>query len=429
MRKVTVEVERDGAARGVEFSGIFGKKVGKTFYSNIEEIPEKEKAEVLLTDFLTTEKLYDLSTLKHSLIRKALNQMVIKDIRLFLPGQEVGWVASKVNSSKEGIRYLVSIVSGETLNSLQGFSSLTTTSQAINLIISGKTEKTFMLIHSFGKTAIILTFFNGFLDYIRGIEINESFEENVDLTIQYYKEQRKVQIDEICCSGDIVRENPFKKYSPKPISSIIGVLGTGLPEDEFSEFLVPIAAGFVEKELEHFYSQAGKGVKVSFLLLSSLFLLSSLLPLYSYSSLKEKEKPLLRKLQELNDLSLSLDSNISKVQRKILALQTFRKSKFYSYITKTKRLEVPELIDYIKNSNRKLKVYILNASLKNGKLLLETLIAASGEEASKNLSAFLGLLSSSPFIKRVYLIDNRLERFGLISTFEIEVKGKSYAGD
>ncbi len=426
MGKLILEVDREGNVRGIESHGIIGKSIGRRFYGKANEIPNLEKATATLTDHFVTSKIYELPKLKTQLLEKALREKISKDLEFVFPSEEIEWVKSEIRTYEGKTRYLVSATGRNSIESFPKFEALTLTPQAINLFLSGKTNKTFMLIHSFNKSAIIFTFYNGFLDYIRSVEISDSFEENINLTIQYYKEQKKTQISEIYCSGDLVKENPFKNYSLQPISSMLNFKVKGLSEKETSEFLAPISVNYLRGKLEYLYSVPGNTPKLVMSMLSLCFLGTSVFLLNSISSLKESENSLILKREKLKNQATSIDIQIQKLQQEISKLQTFRKSALYTYLLNAKRLLLPEFIESLNKSNEKLKFYLINLEFKNGVFTATMLCPGTKETSQKNLSGLLGILASNPHVEKTRLINTQTERLGIIATFEIKLKGSKY---
>ena len=336
MGKIFGEVDPELNLKILEISGSFFSKKRKLRKSKWDSEKENlNKAVLSLTDESVINKIYRLPVLKDRQLRTALYQKLQRDMEFITPLSSTSWVFSKKKVGNE-LLVLTSLIDKTKLQTFNIVCALTLTPQVIFNALSGKTKETFMLIHTFNRSAIIFVFHNGHLDYIQSTGATSDITDSIELAKEYYKERKKIDISNFYFSGDsdTLKDNTFNF---KPISELLENTGN-------VEFLIPEILTHTKVPLV-IDNRKKKGKEI---LLTSLTIIS----IGIGTGIHYKNSTLSRKVSELERNILSLNRNISslqeiqeKLQDNEKLLQNNLNRKDIGELLKTRK---PEVIAFLK---------------------------------------------------------------------------------
>ncbi|GEM_PF-2199728 len=404
MKKVFGEIDLSGNLRLIE-----GKTEKKT---NLKDFDKQERLIAALTSSRTIDRVYRFPRIKGKQLDLALRQKLIKDLEYIADINELQFVFSTY-PVKDGVQVLVSLIQRDLLDEFKEFKALTFSSQVIaKFIHQQKINGTFLLIHVFEDDFITLVFKEGTVDYVRTFTTGESVDGAIELTKEYYKEQKKTEIGEIFFSGISSLNSSFEV---KPISSLVkkGVKNV--------EFFVPFA---LKRTAPPFLYQR-KALKPEHFLISasviSIILTGNLISINN--NLSSEIERLKLQSDKLENLIAEAESSLTKIEKSLKEKRKFLESPRVRYIQNLKRPSFQEFLSSLEQLNL-LNTYILSFNLENDqcRLLLITL----NSETQTDVKQILNLLQKNRYISKVKLLNVKENDSNYVSLFQIGLKRLNY---
>jgi len=376
---------------------------------------------VSLTDNSIMDKVYFFPELKEKHLKLAIKQKVSRDLEFIANIEEMDWIYSRfpVNS---GYKVLVSIVRKETLQQFNNFRALTTTAQVVSNFLTGKTKGDFIVVHSFKDDYIVIAFHNGLIDYVRTFKTESSLDDAIELTLEYYKKQRKTEISRIYISGDL-KFFQTSNFKMMPVTELIKL---PLSEEEL-EFFVPFALS--KSKVPYFYRIPLLSFKHYAVAASAFLFLASGMAFVEVNQLKEQ---LTRLQEEKTSLSRKIDrlqSELSKLEKKIQVEKSFRSKPEIQYLLSLKRNQLAEFLYSFYRISKESHTFIMSLSVsENSDFELSTITFCEDLSSPMEFYKLIDLIKKNPFINDVKIIELKQmpEKNAFITNFNINLKKVFY---
>jgi hypothetical protein len=395
------------------------KKRFKNFYqeTSLSQI-QTQSLTASLTDSSIMDRIYVLPKLSSKQIKIAIQQKIKKDLEFIADISEVDWIYS-VFPEGNSYRILASIIKKEKIAPLPQFKALTTTSQVLSNFLHNKVKTDFLLVHSFYNDYLVFVFRNGHVDYIRGFTTESAITDSIELTLEYYKEQHKVEIKTIVYSGDITElQQPGRKVIPlnefikEKIPSLKFLIPAILPSTK--------APFFYERKL---LKPIHATIPISIILLAAS------------AGIHYKATEIKNDLSKLHFLKSSLEENIqikqqklSKLTEKEKKIQNFLKKPEINLLLSAKKPEIYNFIESMKKPLKKTNSYFLTINGNGKSFILSTITFCHYLEKPQEFHDLIAALKENNYITYFKLLNaEKLKNIKAISaTFEINLRTKSY---
>ncbi|ADY74080.1 hypothetical protein Dester_1450 [Desulfurobacterium thermolithotrophum DSM 11699] len=423
MKTAYAEVDASGNLRVLEKEGIL-KGSFRYVNTSLSDYNEPKRLIASFTDSSVMDKVYSFPKLKEKHLKLAIKQKISKDLEFIANIEEMVWIYSKFPANS-GYRVLVSIMRKEFLQRFNHLKALTTTAQVISNFLTGKVEGNFIVIHSFKDDYIVIAFHNGLIDYVRTFKTENSLDDAVELTLEYYKEQRKTEITRIYCSGDL---DFFQtsRFEMKPLTELVEL---PINEKELN-FFIPFALS--NSKVPYFYETStfafGHYAIAAFVFL----LLASGIVFLKINQLNEQ---LIHLHKERNMLSLKvnkLQTELSKLEKEIQVQKSFQSKPEIKHFLSLKRDQVSEfLYSFYKISDRANTFVLSLSTSKNSEFELSTITFCKNLSSPIEFYRLINLIKKNPFIDNVKIIDVKEipEKRALMADFSIKFKKVYYGKD
>ncbi|MEO2069407.1 MAG: hypothetical protein ABGX27_07880 [Desulfurobacteriaceae bacterium] len=420
MKRSFAEIDLKGNLRLLSEEGFFRRK-RKTLATTLKKVKEKRDLVVSLTDVSVMDKVYTFPELKEKHLSLAVKQKVLRDIEFILEPESVNWIYSKYPTDG-GYKVLVSVVRKEILSKLSFFKAFTTTSQIISSFLSGKTDKSFVLIHSFLDDYIVMVFHNGIIDYVRTFKKVSSLDSSIELTLEYYREHRKTKLEGVYGSGDL----EFFKSSRFEIKSVLDLIKLPLKEEELP-FFVPFALS--KGKVSFFYKASPVRFSYYSLALSVPMFLAAGLVFIKNGELQQELNILTSTEQRLSKEFSELRKKIGDLDRRIKQETSFQQRREVKYLTSLSRDKLPEFLKSFENVKRASSTYLLSVSLeKNRSFNVSTITFCRNLSSPVEFYKLVNSIRNNPFVEDVKIIDTAkmARKKALITDFDIKLKKVRY---
>ncbi|WP_163329069.1 hypothetical protein GFV12_07965 [Desulfurobacterium thermolithotrophum] len=421
MKTAYAEVDVSGNLRVLEKEGIFK---GSFRYVNtlLSEYSETKSLIASFTDSSVMDKVYSFPKLKEKHLNLAIKQKISKDLEFIANVEEMVWIYSKFPVDS-GYRILVSIMRKELLQRFNHFKALTTTAQVISNFLTGKVEGDFIVIHSFKDDYIVIAFHNGLIDYVRTFRTENSLDDAIELTLEYYKEQRKTEITRIYCSGDL---DFFQtsRFEMKPLTELVEL---PINEKELN-FFIPFALS--NSKVPYFYKTSTFAFKHYAIAASTFLFLASGIVFFKINQLNEQLIHLHKERNMLSRKVNKLKTELSKLEKEIQLQKSFQSSPRIQYFLSLKRDRIPEFLYSFYKIGKKSNTFILSLSTsKNSEFNLSTITFCKELLSPVEFYEFVNFIKGNPFIESVKIINVKEipGRRALLANFNIKFK-KDYYG-
>jgi len=386
--------------------------------TELEKFSRKENLIVSITDNKVMDRIYQLPKLKRKQIEIALSQKLKKDLEFIVDISETEWIYS-IFPKDNGYRVLVSIIKKVDFQTLPKFKALTTTTQVIASLLNNRKKDTFMLVHSFLDDYLIFVFKDGIIDYVRGFKAESSVDESIDLTLEYYKEQRKIDIKTVVYSGSshLIAES---RKEIKPITSYID-LGVKDPK-----FLIPFSLSQVK--VPFFYSyKFFKPVYVS-VPISLLFFLGAFYNYVQESSLSKELNVLKRKEQVIQKNLNSLRFKLHEIDYQVEEIRKKIDNPKLQFVLSLKEPQIPQFINSLRSILISTNSYVLLLKGEGNHITLSTITMCKNISRPVEFHRLINLLRINKFIVDVKLIE--AEKFDdrniVTATFNVKIKEQPF---
>jgi len=410
--KLFGEIDTSGRAR------VLLRKTFKTILleTEISKIEEKNLL-ASLTNHSIMDRIYSLPKLSPKQIKLAIQQKIKKDLEFIADISEVDWIYSAF-PEKNGYRILTSIVKKDLLSPLSSFKALTTTSQVISNFLTKKIKKDFLLVHSFYDDYLIFVFRNGFVDYIRGFEAESNIYDSIELTLEYYKEQHKVEIKTVSYSGDAeIQEYPDKEVLP--LNKLLKIK-TNL------KFLVPHALS--SSKVPFFYEKKILKPIHATIPISLLFLTTGISLHIQNEKLASQISKLRVEISSLNSVLKAKQQKLNSLTKKEQKLKKLFSKPEVKMLLKAQKPEIYRFILSMKEPLQKSKSYFLTINGSKNTFTLSTITFCQNLEKPKEFQKLISFLKENKFISEFKLLsaEKLKDKKAITAVFKIKIRVKNY---
>ncbi len=413
MAKLFGEIDLNNRIRAIQ------KKGFKT--SSIEtQLSQIQTANLIasITESSIMDRIYVMPKLNPKQMKVAVQQKIKKDLEFIADINEVEWIYSAFKE-KNNYRVLVSIIKREQLSTLPEFKALTTTSQVIASFLNQKLKENFLLVHSFFDDYIIFVFKNGYIDYIRGFKTENPIGESIELTLEYYKEQHKIEIKNIVYSGDVqLSSQPNRNVLP--ISEFIN----NIPDIKFFvPHILPLTKPsflYKKKTFKPIYATIP---------LSVIFFLSGAAAYMKTAKVENQISQINSRIERLNKLIGEKQQEISELTK---TEESLKKSLSSPEIKTLLSVKKPEIYSFITSLTEPLKLsksYILKLSGNGEEFTLSTITFCSNIEKPEEFHSLLSFLKGNKYIEyfKLLSVQKLMGKRAIMAVFKIKLRAESYA--
>jgi len=420
MKSAYGEVDANGNLRIVEKSGLFTAKYDFR-ETNIKKYENFQNLVSSITDSSIMDRIYVLPRLTKKQLAFAIKQKIIKDIEFIASLDEVEWIYSAFS---EGSNYkvLVSIINKELLGKFKQFKALTATSQVISNFLSGKINDSFILVHAFSTDYTVIAFHNGTVDYVRSFKADSSLDDAIELTLEYYKEQKKIEIKKFFYTGDV---EFFKNsnFDVKPLSDLIKIR---LLENNL-KFFVPFS--LIKSKVPFFYKKSAVTFKHYAVMTSTFLFLISGITYFENKKLESHLENILREKNILRSKVNGIQDEILRLTKELQLQRRFQLRPDIKYLFSLKREEIPEFLFSLYRINKKSDTFLLSFKTSSGeKFNISTITFCRDLTSPVEFYKFVNLIRENPFVKNVKIIDLRAisEKNALRANLNVELESINY---
>ncbi len=412
--KLYGELNLSGRLRAIQKQRFKAKLVE----TDLDKIPSPKDSTISLTDSSVMDRIYILPKLKTKQLLTAIQQKIRKDLEFIAEPSEVDWIFSKF-PERGSYKILVSIIKKSDLNRLPEFHAITTTSQVIANFLEKKKKEDYLLVHSFFDDCIVFVFRNGQVDYIRGFKRENSVDEAVEITLEYYKEQHKTEIGTIVFSGD---SQPSQHGQKKliPLNEFVKISTSDL------KFFVPQL--LTSQKVPFFYEK--KFLKPIHLTVpvSALILIAGL-------GLQLEKQNVIHKIDVTNKKIETFRNKINQNQQTLTSLTEKEKTlegklnnPAIKFLLSSKKPEIYTFLKSIEDTLKKSKSYVLSLEGSKDQFTLSTITFCKNLKKAKELHTLISGLKANPTITSVTLLSAKeVKEFkAIIADFKIKLRAESY---
>jgi len=405
MRKVFAEVDLEGNIR------LLGKEGGS--YSSLSDFERKSDLVAALTSSKVIDRVYSFPKLKKEQLDVALKQRLIKDLEYIANVEDLDYVYSSFQEGNS-LKVLVSLVPREEVPKFLDLKALTFSSQVIACFLFKKgVAGDFLLVHDFKEDFVVLAFKNGIVDYVRTFVSSESVDGAIELSLEYYKEQKKTEIKDIYFSGT---KNLNTGYEVKSIKELLEI------NDLDEEFFVPYALSKVS--VPFLFRKKFWKPEYSVLLASAvLFGFTGFLSYFNGLMANEVRNLKSRELRFRSEIG-KFQKELSKEKRIVRELETLVNSPRNRYIASLSRPLVQEFL-YSLYSLTKFNTYVLRFDSDGfGRVRLE--LVTFNTKKPVNVKDLLRVLQNNPYVETAKTLNVKKDKGFYTTLFSLKLKRKRY---
>jgi len=415
MLRIFVEADCELNTKFLKVEGLFNKR--KYFgQKSWKEFSEKEKnaSIVLISDNSIINKIYRFPRLKKNELHLAIEQKLRKDLEFIAPLETLNWIYtySHVNNS---IIVLVSLIEKDKTYRFADAKAVTLTPLIVFNALNNKFKKTFMLAHSFKDNLITFVFLNGLLDYIKSFPSGADPIEAIELTKEFYKEHKKIDISEIYISGDWNKtQNSFIK-----INELV-------KNTNFSFFTCDIAA---TTKVPFLFEKESITKKLPLLLLPAIVLCGDLILYNKLEELNHQIRMIEPKISNLRSRISRLQRKKANLENRLENLNSFLNRNDIKNLLSAKRYCIEEFFDGLRPILEKTNSFILSFQKdKSGFFNIRFATFCKNINHPIEYRIFSREFQKIKVAESVSLIDSRNLRKtnAIISSWKVKIKRSSY---
>jgi hypothetical protein len=252
--------------------------------------------------------------------------------------------------------------------------------------------------------------------------MESSLDDAIELTLEYYKKQKKTEISRIYTSGNL-KFFQASKFEMMPVTELIK---PQISEEEL-EFFIPFALS--KTKVPYFYRVSPVVFKHYAVGASAFLFLASGMAFVKVNQLKEQ---LARLQEEKSSLSRKIDTfqvELSKLERKNQAEKSFRSKPEVQYLLSLKREQIAEFLYSFYRISKESHTFIMSLSVsENSDFELSTITFCEDLSSPMEFYKLIDLIEKNPFINDVKIIELKQipEKNAFITNFNINLKRVFY---